>query len=57
MTDTILEVRDLSISFDGDEGVVRAIDRVNFTIQRGEILGLVGESEAGKTLTSGPSCG
>jgi oligopeptide/dipeptide ABC transporter ATP-binding protein len=52
MTDTILEVRDLSISFEGDEGVVRAVDRVNFTIQRGEILGLVGESGAGKTLTS-----
>jgi oligopeptide/dipeptide ABC transporter ATP-binding protein len=52
MTDTILEVRDLSISFDGDEGVVRAVDRVNFTIQRGEILGLVGESGAGKTVTS-----
>jgi oligopeptide/dipeptide ABC transporter ATP-binding protein len=52
MTDTILEVRNLSISFDGDEGVVRAVDRVNFTIQRGEILGLVGESGAGKTLTS-----
>jgi peptide/nickel transport system ATP-binding protein len=52
MTDTILEVRDLSIDFDGDEGAVRAVDGVNFTIQRGEILGLVGESGAGKTLTS-----
>ena len=52
MTDTILEVRDMSIDFDGGEGAVRAVDGVNFTIQRGEILGLVGESGAGKTLTS-----
>jgi oligopeptide/dipeptide ABC transporter ATP-binding protein len=52
MTDTILEVRDLSIEFLSDEAAVRAVDGVSFAIQRGEILGLVGESGAGKTLTS-----
>jgi oligopeptide transport system ATP-binding protein len=52
MTETILDIRDLSIDFHGDEGVVRAVDEVSFTIQRGEVLGLVGESGAGKTLTS-----
>jgi oligopeptide/dipeptide ABC transporter ATP-binding protein len=52
MNDTILEVRDLSIDFHGDEGVVRAVDGVGFAIERGEILGLVGESGAGKTLTA-----
>jgi oligopeptide/dipeptide ABC transporter ATP-binding protein len=52
MTETILDIRDLSIDFHGDEGMVRAVDQVSFTIQRGEILGLVGESGAGKTLTS-----
>jgi ABC-type dipeptide/oligopeptide/nickel transport system ATPase component len=52
MTETILDIRDLSIDFHGDDGVVRAVDEVSFTIQRGEILGLVGESGAGKTLTS-----
>jgi oligopeptide/dipeptide ABC transporter ATP-binding protein len=52
MSETILEVRDLSVEFHSDEGIVRAVDGVNFAIQRGEILGLVGESGAGKTLTS-----
>jgi oligopeptide transport system ATP-binding protein len=52
MNDTILEVRDLSIGFHSDEGAVRAVDGVSFTMRRGEILGLVGESGAGKTLTS-----
>jgi len=52
MNDTILQVRDLSIDFDGDDGAVRAVDGVSFSMQRGEMLGLVGESGAGKTLTS-----
>jgi oligopeptide/dipeptide ABC transporter ATP-binding protein len=52
MTDTILEVRNLSIAFRTDDGVVSAVEGVSFAIQRGEILGLVGESGAGKTLTS-----
>jgi ABC-type glutathione transport system ATPase component len=52
MNATILEVRDLSIDFHSDGGLVRAVDEVGFAIQWGEILGLVGESGAGKTLTS-----
>src|ERR671937_513298 len=52
MSETILEVRNLRIAFQSDDGVVQAVDGVSFAMQRGEILGLVGESGAGKTLTS-----
>ncbi len=50
--DTLLEVNDLSVEFSTEEGPVRAVDHVSFDIRRGEILGLVGESGAGKSLTS-----
>jgi oligopeptide/dipeptide ABC transporter ATP-binding protein len=52
MTNTILDVRHLTIDFHSDDGLVRAVDGVSFTLQQGEILGLVGESGAGKTLTA-----
>jgi oligopeptide/dipeptide ABC transporter ATP-binding protein len=52
MNDTLLEVRNLHIAFHHAEGVVQAVDGVSFAIQRGEIVGLVGESGAGKTLTA-----
>jgi oligopeptide/dipeptide ABC transporter ATP-binding protein len=52
MTVTLLDVRHLTIDFHSDDGNVRAVDGVSFTIQPGEIVGLVGESGAGKTLTA-----
>jgi oligopeptide/dipeptide ABC transporter ATP-binding protein len=52
MHDAILEVRNLRVAFHAPEGVVCAVDGVSFSIERGEIVGLVGESGAGKTLTS-----
>ncbi len=48
----ILKVEDLSIGFANDEGVTAITDRVNFELRRGEVLGLVGESGCGKTVTA-----
>jgi oligopeptide/dipeptide ABC transporter ATP-binding protein len=50
--DLLLEVRNLKTYFDSDAGIVRAVDGVDFTIKRGEVLGLVGESGCGKSVTS-----
>jgi oligopeptide/dipeptide ABC transporter ATP-binding protein len=48
----LLEVRDLKTHFDTREGVVKAVDGVDFHVDRGEVLGLVGESGCGKSVTS-----
>jgi len=50
--DSILEVRDLKTYFFTDDGVVEAVDGMSFTIKRGEVLGLVGESGCGKSVAS-----
>ena len=51
MTTPVLEVRDLEVAFDTRHGRLKAIDGVSLTIGAGEILGVVGESGAGKSLT------
>ncbi|MGH7040565.1 MAG: ABC transporter ATP-binding protein, partial [Acetobacteraceae bacterium] len=47
----LLEVRDLTVEFPGRHGTLRALDGVSFAIAAGEVLGMVGESGAGKSLT------
>jgi peptide/nickel transport system ATP-binding protein len=50
--DTILDVRDLKTYFYTEDGVVKAVDGVDLHVKRGEVLGLVGESGCGKSVTS-----
>lgn len=52
MREKILEVRNLTTSFRTDRGYLKAIDGVSFDVYRGEILGIVGESGCGKSVTS-----
>jgi oligopeptide/dipeptide ABC transporter ATP-binding protein len=51
-TDTLLEVRHLKTHFFTDEGIVRAVDGVSYSIRRGRTIGIVGESGCGKSVTA-----
>jgi peptide/nickel transport system ATP-binding protein len=47
----LLDVKDLRTSFRTEDGVVRAVDGVSFTVEKGQTLGIVGESGCGKSVT------
>ncbi|MBF0224878.1 MAG: ABC transporter ATP-binding protein [Desulfobacterales bacterium] len=50
--DKILEVKNLSVAFNTDLGIFKAVDNVSFEVKKGKILGIVGESGCGKTVTA-----
>ncbi len=52
MSEPFLEVKNLKIHFSTDDGVVKSVDDLSFSLQRGRTLGIVGESGSGKSVTS-----
>ena len=50
--EVLLEVKDLSVSFFNKTGEVQAVRGINYTLHKGEVLGIVGESGSGKSVSS-----
>ena len=48
----LLDIRDLVVDFKSEDGYATAVDRVSFSVGRGETVGVVGESGSGKSVTS-----
>jgi peptide/nickel transport system ATP-binding protein len=52
MAERLLEVKGLKVHFATEDGLVHAVDGVDFTLDRGDVLGIVGESGSGKSVTA-----
>ena len=51
MSEPLLEIRDLHVSFRTENGLVRAVDGLSLTIENDDVVGIVGESGSGKTVS------